>query len=70
MSEYPLRMLNMIEYADVYLKKRSAEYARIILNVSDAVHSIRSLYSLLSSYRDIHIQNTVKYFRWGVLKKE
>ena len=43
MSEYPLIMLNMIEYADVYLKKQSTEYARIILNVSDAVHSIRSL---------------------------
>ena len=66
MSEYPLIMLNMIEYADLYLEKQSAEYARIILNVSDAVHSIRSLYNLLSRYRDIHIQNTVKYFRWGV----
>ena len=66
MSEYPLIMLNMIEYADLYLEKQSAEYARIILNVSDAVHSIRSLYNLLSRYQDIHIQNTVKYFRWGV----
>ena len=56
----------MIEYADLYLKKQSAEYARIILNVSDAVHSIGSLYNLLSRYRDIHIQSTVKYFRWGV----
>ena len=70
MREYPLMMLNMIEYADVYLKKQSAEYARIILNVFDAVHSIRSLYNLISRYRDIHIQNTVKYFRWGVLQKE
>ena len=70
MSEYPLRMLNMIEYADVYLKKQSTEYAKIILNVSDAVHSIRSLYNLLSRYRDIYIQNTVKHFRWGVLQKE
>ena len=42
-SGYALITLNMIEYADVYLKKQSAEYARIILNVSDAVHSIRSL---------------------------
>ena len=33
----------MIEYVDVYLKKQSAEYARIILNVSDAVYGIRSL---------------------------
>ena len=34
----------MIEYAGIYLKKQSAEYARI-LNVSDdAAHSLRSLY--------------------------
>ena len=70
MSEYPSIMLNMVEYTDVYLKKQNAEYARIILNVSDAVHSIRSLYNLLSSYQDRHIQNTVKYFRWSVLQKE
>ena len=70
MSEYPSIMLNMVEYTDVYLKKQNAEYARIILNVSDAVQSIRSLYNLLSSYQDRHIQNTVKYFRWSVLQKE
>ena len=70
MSEYPSIMLNMVEYTDVYLKKQNPEYARIILNVSDAVHSIRSLYNLLSSYQDRHIQNTVKYFRWSVLQKE
>ena len=62
MSEYALITLNVIEYADVYLKKQSAEYARIILNVSDEVHSIRSLI-LLSSYQDRRIQNTVKHFR-------
>ena len=62
MSGYALITLNMIEYADVYLKKQSAEYARIILNVSDEVHSIRSLI-LLSSYQDRRIQNTVKHFR-------
>ena len=50
MSEYALIMLKMIEYADIYLKKQSAEFARIILNVSDAIHSVRSLYNLLSSY--------------------
>ena len=59
-----------VEYADVYLKKQGAEYAKIILNVPDAIHSIRSLYNLLSRYQDIHIQNTVKYFRWGALQKE
>ena len=44
--------LNMIECAGIYLKKKqNAECARI-LNVSDhdAVHSIRSLHKLLSSY--------------------
>ena len=36
----------------VYIpEKTSAEFARI-LNVSDAVQSIRSLYKLLSSYDD------------------
>ena len=54
--------LNVIEYADLYLKKQSGEYLRIILNVSDAVHSIKSL-NLLSSYRDRRIQNTVKHLR-------
>ena len=44
MREYTSMMLNVIKYADTY---QSAEYARI-LNVSDVVHSIRSL----SSYRD------------------
>ena len=29
----------MIEYAGTYLKNQSIEYTRIILNVSDAVHS-------------------------------
>ena len=43
MHEYALITLNMIEYVAIYLKKQSAEYARI-LYVSDAVHSIRSLY--------------------------
>ena len=54
MRDYALITQNMI------LKKQSAEYARI-LNKSDAVHSIRSLYKLLSSYQDRHIQNTVKH---------
>ena len=60
MCEYALIIVNMIEHANIYLKKQSAEYARI-LNVSDAVHSIRLLYKLLSSYRDRQIQNTVKH---------
>ena len=53
----------MIEYAGIYLKKKkkkkqSAEYAGI-LNVTDVVHSIRSLYELLSSYRDRDIFRTL-----------
>ena len=51
MREYALIMLNMIECASIYLNNQKAEYARI-LSVSDAVHSVRSLYKLLSSYRD------------------
>ena len=33
MSGYALITLNMIEYADVYLKKQSTKYARIILSL-------------------------------------
>ena len=54
MRAYTLITLNMIEYSSLYLKKQSSEYARI-LNVSDAVHSIKLLYKLLSSYRDKRI---------------
>ena len=59
MCEYVLIALNMTECAGIYLKKQSVEYVRIILNVSDAVHSIRSLCNLLSTYREKRIQNTV-----------
>ena len=48
MREYALITLNMIKYASIYLKE--TEYAKA-LNVSDAVHNIRSLYKLMSSYR-------------------
>ena len=41
-----------------YLNKQSAEYVKI-LNVSGAVHSIRSLYKLLSSYRDKDLFRTL-----------
>ena len=53
-------MLNMLEYACIYLNKQSSEYARI-LNVSDAVHIIRSLWKLLSCYQERRIQSTVKH---------
>ena len=55
MREYDFITLNMIEYASIYLKKQSVEYTRIILNVSHAVHGIRSLYNLLNSARDRRI---------------
>ena len=51
MPEYALIWLDILEYGWIYLNKQSCEYARI-LNVSDPVQSIRSLYKLLSSYRD------------------
>ena len=58
MLEYALITLNMIEYAGIHLKKQSTGYARI-LNVSLAVHSIRSLYKLQSSYRDRDVFRTL-----------
>ena len=61
--------LNMVEYAGIYLKKQSAEYARI-LNEPDPVYSIRSLFKLLSSYLARRIQNTVKHLRLSVLQKQ
>ena len=50
--------------------KYSVECHRIILNVSDVVHSKRSLYNLLGSYRDRRIQNTVKHLRESYFQKE
>ena len=64
-----LIILNMLEYACIYLKKQSSEYARI-LNVSDFVHGVRTLYKLLSSSRDRRILNTTKHLRWSVWQKE
>ena len=48
----------MIDYAGIYLKKTECEYARI-LNLSDAVHSIRELYKLLNSYGDRYVFRTL-----------
>ena len=58
MLECALLTLNIIEYASIYLKKQIAQYARI-LNVSDAVHSIRSLHKLLTSYREKEVFRTL-----------
>ena len=60
--EYALIMSQYDEYSLITLKKNSTEYTRI-LQVSDAVHSIRSLYKLRSSYRGRCIQNTAKHLR-------
>ena len=59
----------MIKHVDIYMKKQSVEYAGIVLDVSCAIHSIRSLYSLLISYRDKSIHNTVNNLRLRVLQK-
>ena len=69
MSGYALITLNMIEYAGIYLKNQSAKYSRI-LNVSDAVHSVRSLYKLLSSYRDTDVFRTLSNIYDGAFSKE
>ena len=50
-----------------------AEYVRILNmsdDISDVVHSIRSLYKLLISYRDRNIQNIVKHLKRSVLQKK
>ena len=74
-------MVNRLEYASIYANKQSSEYARI-LNVSVTIHRIRSLFKLLSSYRDRgvqitkelsrqrRIQNTIKHLRCSVLQKK
>ena len=69
MSGYALITLNMIEYAGIYLKNQSAKYSRI-LNVSDAAHSVRSLYKLLSSYRDRDVFRTLSNIYDGAFSKE
>ena len=45
----------MFQYACIYLHKQSSAYARI-LNVSNAEHSLRSLYKLLSSYQQTYLE--------------
>ena len=50
-------MLNMLEYASIYLKKQSSGYATI-LNMSNAVLGMRSLSKLLSSYSDRDVLST------------
>ena len=67
MSQYPQICLDIAEHDWIrwHIPEQSAEYARII-NVSDAVNSLRSPYKLRSSYQDTRIQNIVKHLRWTV----
>ena len=58
MREYTIIMLNMVEYACIYLNRQSSEYARI-LHVFDTVHSVRPLSKLLSSYWDRGVFRTL-----------
>ena len=57
-------MLNMNEYDYIYLNKQSAEFARI-LNMSDAVHNIRSL-NKLGHFNDQG--NILEFFLLDTLK--
>ena len=56
MREYALVMLSMLEYE--YLNKQSSKRARI-LNASDAVHIIRSLFKVLSNFQDKSVFRTL-----------
>ena len=69
MCQYASVLLNIIEYTYIYLKTQSAEYARI-LNMSDVVHSIRSMYKLLSSYRDRDVFRTLSNIEDGAFCKK
>ena len=69
MREYALIMLTMPEYTFIHLNKQSSEYARI-LNVFHGVQRLRSLYKLLSSYRDRRITSTIKHLNRSVLQEE
>ena len=69
MHQYVLTKLNLIEYADIYLKKQSVENARN-LNVSNADHNKITVQITEQLSRKKRIQNTVKHLRWSVLQKE
>ena len=60
-------MLNMIEYLSIYLKK-TMNMSEFLM--SNAVHSIRSLYKLLSSYQDREVFRTLSNTSDGALCKK
>ena len=62
MHQYVLTKLNLIEYADIYLKKQSVENARN-LNVSNADHNKITVQITEQLSRKKRIQNTVKHLR-------
>ena len=62
-------MLNMIEYLSIYLKKTRVMNMSEFL-MSNAVHSIRSLYKLLSSYQEREVFRTLTNTSDGALCKK
>ena len=54
----PEQDVNMPEHVLIYDNKQDSEYARV-LNVSDAVHSIRSLHNITSSDWDKDVFRTL-----------
>ena len=55
MQEYDLIMLNLLEYACIYLNKQSSEFWMCLMQY------IRSLYKLLSNYQDRSIFRTLPH---------
>ena len=76
MHQYVLTKLNLIEYADIYLKKQSVENARN-LNVSNADHNKITVQITEQLSRKKRIQNTVIFpqtlfklhFQWKIEPK-
>ena len=55
MQEYDLTMLNLLEYACIYLNEQSYEFRMCLIQY------IRSLYKLLSNYQDRSIFRTLSH---------
>ena len=48
----------MPEYVLIYDNKQSSDYGRI-LNMSNTIHSVRSLYTLMSTYWEMNALRTL-----------
>ena len=72
MREYALIILNMLKYACVYLNKQSSEYTRRILNVFDAVHTMRSLILKVISMltKQLHKMQYLEYLIFFLCNKK